>query len=184
KGETVVSAEESVVTEDMLTQLFKELEENPNQDIPFFAGSEIALQRLKESGGRGLAINYTHICPFDNKCPDEVVAEYGRMNCHDCSAACITSHNAIAIGAAAHKALDEAREYQAMILHSTNRNEQSQLEAKSREQIYIASSWITKHSYIRQNPNKFVIAGMDALKQYQYVGDDQISNSLMARLQE
>ncbi|MCR9805353.1 hypothetical protein [Vibrio parahaemolyticus] len=184
KGETVVSAEESVVTEDMLTHLFKELEDNPNQDIPFFAGSEIALQRLKESGGRGLAINYTHICPFDNKCPDEVVAEYGRMNCHDCSAACITSHNAIAIGAAAHKALDEAREYQAMILHSTNRNEQSQLESKSREQIYIASSWITKHSYIRQNPNQFVIAGMDALKQYQYVGDDQISNSLMARLQE
>ncbi|MCV5899895.1 hypothetical protein OFN63_27690, partial [Escherichia coli] len=99
KGETVVSAEESVVTEDMLTHLFKGLEENPNQDIPFFAGSEIALQRLKEAGGRGLAINYTHICPFDNKCPDEVVAEYGRMNCHDCSAACITSHNAIAIGA-------------------------------------------------------------------------------------
>ncbi|MCG9705009.1 hypothetical protein [Photobacterium damselae] len=180
----VVSAEETLVTEDMLAQLFDPIEDDHNKDLPFFAVSGDALRAFKESGGRGLAINYTHICPYDNKCPEDVIAEHGRMNCHECSHACITSHNKVAIGAAARKALDEAKEYSAMLMLSTNNAEKTQLEAKCNEQIRIASHWLTKHSYIRQNPDKYIIAGARALEQYKYVPDDELSNSLLARLKE
>ncbi|ELM6647422.1 hypothetical protein Q2Y22_001296 [Vibrio vulnificus] len=184
QGDNVVSAEEAVVTEEMLTQMFDDINGNDNKELPFFAGSGDALRVLKESGGRGLAINFTHICPYDNKCPEEIIVEHGRMNCHECSHACITSHNKVAIGAAARKALDEAKEYSAMLMLSTNNSEKSQLEMKCNEQIRIASHWLTRHSFIRQNPDKFVIAGIDALDQYKYVPDDQLSNALMAQLKE
>ncbi len=180
----VVSAEEAAVTEDMLIQMFDSIEEGNDKEFPFFAGSGDALRVLKVSGGRGLAINYTHICPYDNKCPEVVINEHGRMNCHECSHACITSHNKVAIGAAARKALDEAKEYSAMIMVSTNNAEKTQLEMKCNEQIRIASHWLTKHSYIRQNPDKYVIAGVSALEQYKYVPDDELSNGLMAQLKE
>ncbi|HHC7250425.1 TPA: hypothetical protein ACN380_004196 [Vibrio parahaemolyticus] len=180
----VVSAEEAVVTEDMLIQMFDSIEEANDKELPFFAGSGDALRALKESGGRGLAINYTHICPYDNKCPEVVIIEHGRMNCHECSHACITSHNKVAIGAAARKALDEAKDYSAMLMLSTNNAEKTQLEMKCNEQIRIASHWLTKHSYIRQNPDKYVIAGASALDQYKYVPDDEFSNGLMAQLKE
>ncbi|KOO14439.1 hypothetical protein AKJ18_12875 [Vibrio xuii] len=180
----VVSAAETIVTEDMLVQMFDSIEDGSTKDVPFFAGSSDALRALKESGGRGLAINYTHICPYDNKCPEIVIIEHGRMNCHECSHACITSHNKVAIGAAARKALDEAKDYSAMLMLSTNNAEKTMLEMKCNEQIRIASYWLTKHSYIRQNPDKYIIAGADALDQYKYVPTDELSNGLMAQLKE
>lgn len=183
-SDNVVSAEEGVITEDHLIQMFDSNGGYEGDKLPFFAGSGDALIVLRESGGRGLAINYTHICPYNNQCPEEVINEHGRMNCHECSHACITGHNKVAIAAAARKALDEAREYSAMLLLSTNNSEKSHLEMKCNEQIRIASHWLTKHNYIRQNPDKYVISGFNALEQYKYVPDDEVSNGLMARLKE
>lgn len=182
---SVVTAEESLVTEEMLRQVFDDSTGIDSEiGLPFFAGSGDALKVLNESGGRGIAINYTHICPYDNKCPEEVIIEHGRMNCHECSHACITSHNKVAIGAAARKALEEAKEYTVMLMSSTNGAERSQLEMKCNEQIRIASHWLTKHSFIRQNPDKYVISGVDALSNYKYVSDEELSCDLMAQLNE
>ncbi|ROR69460.1 hypothetical protein EDB59_0088 [Vibrio crassostreae] len=180
----VVSVEESSVTEAMLLQMFDSIDEDGDEELPFFAGSGVALKALRESGGRGLAINYTHICPYDNKCPEEVVNEHGRMNCHECTHACITSHNKIAIAAAARKALDEIKEYSAMIISSTNNSEKRQLEMKYAEQLHIASNWLARHSYIQLNKDRFVIAGFDALKQYNYIPESDLSNGLLAKLRE
>ncbi|EIO5872160.1 hypothetical protein RII72_003800 [Vibrio parahaemolyticus] len=178
----VVSVGEAAVTDDMLIQMFDDIENDNRKDLPFFAGSGDALRTLKESGGQELAINHTHICPYDNKCPEEVINEHGRLNCHECAHACITSHHKVAIAAAARKALDEAKEYTAMLMLSTNGSEKSYLEMKFHEQVRIASHWLTRHQFIHQNPDKFVISGGEALEQYQYTSDEDISNSLIAQL--
>ncbi|OEE68063.1 hypothetical protein A1OO_20245 [Enterovibrio norvegicus FF-33] len=171
------------ITEGVLTQMFDEINWT-NNDIPFFAESEMALKVFRDSGGRGLAINHTHICPYDNKCPEEVVNLHGYMNCHECSHACITSHNRFAIAAAARRALDEMQEYSGMILVSSNESEKQQLNVKYLEQVHIASCWIARHNHIRNNPDKFVIAGFDALKQYSYVPASKVSNELLAKMTE
>ncbi|MBE4255712.1 hypothetical protein HJ080_06080 [Vibrio parahaemolyticus] len=179
----VVPVAEKILTEDALIQMFDDID-RANNDIPFFAESGVALKALRDSGGRGLAINHTHICPYDNKCPEEVVNLHGYMNCHECSHACITSHNRFAIAAAARRALDEMQDYSGMILVSKNESEKEHLNLKYMEQVNIASCWIARHNHIRNNPDKFVIAGFDAMKQYSYVPASKVSNELLAKMTE
>lgn len=54
-----------------------------------------------------LAFNWTHICPFDNNCPNEVVAEIGRMNCSICPKAVLTKHHGPAIASKTRSVLED-----------------------------------------------------------------------------
>ncbi|PMG46192.1 hypothetical protein BCU90_16295 [Vibrio lentus] len=182
ESKDVASVADTAITEDILIKTLSSMDEG-NKDLPFFAEDGAALTALRESGGMGLAINYTHICPYNNKCTKEVIALHGDMNCHECTHACITSHNKVAIAAAAMKALDEMKEYAGLMTVSTNENERKQFEAKYIEQVNIFSNWSARHNHILNHPDKFVIAGFDALQQYKYVPESQFSNGLLAKME-
>ncbi|TKG04211.1 hypothetical protein FCV76_03660 [Vibrio sp. F13] len=182
ESKDVASVADTAITEEILIKTLSSMDEG-NKDLPFFAENGAALTALRQSGGMGLAINYTHICPYNNKCTKEVIALHGYMNCHECTHACITSHNKVAIAAAAVKALDEVKEYAGLMTVSTNESERKQFEAKYIEEVNIFSHWSARHNHILNHPDKFVIAGFDALQQYKYVPESQFLNGLLAKME-
>lgn len=64
-----------------------------------------------------LALNWTHLCPFGNDCPNEVVRTIGRMNCHICPKAISTRHHAPAIALKIKKLLDDVADLTAQKLN-------------------------------------------------------------------
>jgi hypothetical protein len=177
----IASVTESVVREEDLINAVTRLDGNAS---PFFAGSEVGLNALKESGGRGLALNYTHICPHDNQCPEEVINTHGRMNCHECSRACITEHHKVAISAVIRRNLDEINDASAMLKNSTNQAEQDTLRIQLTNSLYKASCWFVRLRHIEDNPGSFMILGAKNIEQFRIIPSDDISNKLFARLQE
>lgn len=177
----IASVTESTIREEDLIEAVIQLD---GTSSPFFSGSDIGLNALKESGGSGLAFNYTHICPHDNQCPEDVINVHGRMNCHECSRACITEHHKVAIAAVIRRSIDEITDASAMLKKSSSQTEQDALRAKLTKNLNIASSWLVRLRYIENNPGTFIISGAEHIEHFQPIHSDEISNKLLARLQE
>lgn len=157
---------------------------NYDGDLPFFSGSSEGLKALRESGENELALNYTHICPYNNRCPDTIINSVGRMNCYACSVACVSEHHAVAISAVIRGGFEEIHEIRESIECSSSEAEKQVLRSRMNAEISKVSGWLVKLRFIQANQGQFVIDGIDSLTSYQAVKESEVANRLMARLKE
>ncbi|GLS83740.1 hypothetical protein [Paraferrimonas haliotis] len=151
--------------------------------IPGFSMDPTALKMLHEKGGVGIALNYTHICPHDNSCPQEIVETIGRHNCYKCPRACMCTHHRVAIGVKIRQLADELSCIHQML--KDNLSDQEKLELHSRlEELYCQiSHWKVRKDFIDANPEKFVV-GDNAVAEYGKIQMDSFAKDIWARMVE
>lgn len=153
-------------------------------DLPFFASGAEGLQTLREVGGNELALNYTHICPHNNRCPSTIINTIGRMNCYACPLACVSEHHAIAISATIRVAVEDMREIKCLIDCSSSESEKQMLSSRLNDVVVMASGWLVRLRFIQSNKGRFVVNGVDGLASFEAVKESAVLNQLMARLKE
>ncbi|MDK9757268.1 hypothetical protein KIV40_18180 [Vibrio sp. D173a] len=98
-------------------KLMKDIESNPDKAINTYSllsidstvNGENGLDIIRSKAYSKLAFNLTHICPFDNACPKEVIVKFGENKpCHLCSYAIRCGDNLTAISAEKAKTIEDS----------------------------------------------------------------------------
>jgi hypothetical protein len=131
-----------------------------------------------------LALNWTHICPFGNDCPNEVVRTIGRMNCHLCPKAISSSHHGPAIALKIKKLLDDVSDLNAQKLkENITAADLDSINYEITQKFRGASGWKVRMDVI----NKFGIAvgdRDDVVNRMKYMEPGTFKHSLWLRLKE
>tara|TARA_Y100000588_G_scaffold395281_1_gene522338 strand:- start:9869 stop:13276 length:3408 start_codon:yes stop_codon:yes gene_type:complete len=98
-------------------KLMKEIESNPDKAINTYSllsidstvNGQNGLDIIRSKTYSKLAFNLTHICPFDNVCPKEVIKKFEESKpCHLCSYAIRCSDHLIAVSAEKAKTIEDS----------------------------------------------------------------------------
>ena len=132
-----------------------------------------------------LALNWTHICPFNNDCPNDVVREIGRMNCHKCPKAISLSNHKPAIAATIKKLLDEVKEINERMASPENINPADLEHFKIRHATLTetTSNWKVRHALIEKHG--IIVGDKDELvNRMKYEKPGTFAHNLIMRLKE
>ncbi|MCC9661463.1 hypothetical protein LPA49_12965 [Pseudoalteromonas sp. MB41] len=131
-----------------------------------------------------LSLNWTHLCPFGNDCPNEVVRTIGRMNCHICPKAISTKHQAPAIALKIKKLLDDVADLTAQKFKANVTSaDLDSINYEITNNLKQASCWKVRIDII----NKYGIAVGDkdeVVNRMKYMVPGTFKHSLWLRLKE
>lgn len=105
---------------------------------------------LKDLSREEWAINKTHICPYNNICPDDILVDLGgKKNCALCPASISTVEDGPAIAALIKKLCDEVADInEELEKEGYNKSERRELMDKRLSITKEACSWIVRHKYL------------------------------------
>ncbi|WP_420598313.1 hypothetical protein [Neptuniibacter sp.] len=138
-----------------------------------------------------IAINRTHICPFNNECPSGIEGiDPIRKNCALCPVSISTKFDAPAIGARIKYLCDKIKEINEKLSHAGLIP--SEIDVLSKERFNLldeASSWYVRHNYLNsliKDDGVLTLSGGDShiLKQLKYIEPKNESEAIIARMHE
>lgn len=131
-----------------------------------------------------LAFNWTHICPFGNNCPNEVVAEVGRMNCHICPKAIMTKFHKASIASLIRTLVEDICDIDSRINESgMTKSDLQQLKYEKSTKLLKASSWNVRHDLLK-NQDVVVLDVKGVLANMVYLKPGTFKHSLYLKLKE
>ena len=97
-----------------------------------------------------IAVNRTHICLFNNECPDHILDRLAhKKTCALCPVAISTKHDGPAISAQIKLHCDRILEINACLTNNNlKRTEIHQLQNERVEETRLAAAWLSRHKYI------------------------------------
>lgn len=153
----------AIKAEDLHSKLRKAIDLKMNEAFADFGATsfereksngdlESGISIAKEVNTDQLAHNSTHICPYNNHCPDDVVKEVGRKQCGQCWASIKTVDHLPRITAHIRDLHAKVEEKMVMVkLLISNQASDSVLEQREEERHQLAneeSAWIATHAIL------------------------------------
>ncbi|ABM04304.1 hypothetical protein Ping_2584 [Psychromonas ingrahamii 37] len=144
------------------------------------SGQTSGIEEIENISVNEIALNPTHICPYNNICPSAIVREIGEKNCHVCYKAIVVKKHRPAIAATIRMIVDEIKELYIKIkrdgiLSSDLVFIQHEILQKAKR----ASAWKVRTDFLRNMD----ITG-DPNHQFKEVIPNSIKARLLARLKE
>ncbi len=131
-----------------------------------------------------LALNWTHICPFGNNCPNEVVRTIGRMKCHLCPKAIMFKKHGPAIAAKIRTLFEEISDIYTRLAESgVSKADVELYNFQTAEKVLEASSWKVRHDLL-ESQNLVVLDSKGVLDNMTYLKPGSFKESLYYRLKE
>lgn len=151
-------------------------------------GLDTPINTLNNAPANKLAFNRTHICPFDNDCPKEVLSELqGDKCCAICPYAIICKDHAIGISAELKRLGDIAAEINKSI-NSDNqllKTEKATLMQERDRTIKAISGWNVRHSFLSKEINRQAFyAGQKNKKLIRHISGSTEGQNVINRLIE
>ncbi|TPV62019.1 hypothetical protein FJ444_01770 [Aestuariibacter sp. GS-14] len=188
----IVPAKDTVIDKDLLLEshaMGKAIE-----TFNFFSLSHIntnnltsPLDAFRQANRDQIAINRTHICPYNNNCPkDVIILLQGKKNCSICPYAILCHANKVGISAELKRLGDHSVEI-TKELSSENllEIERENLRILKDEVINQIGGWLVRHNFLSKNKDNgsFYIGGSSE-KHLNHIKNLSSSNNLMGRLIE
>ena len=176
-----------IKTENTHSALRKAVAQDPSAAMADFGGLSLedcpsrgtgirsGLRVIKSIPPENIVVNATHICPYNNYCPDDVVSEFGEGKCGQCWYSIKTVDHLPRIAA---KARDLAAQIKTMEGHikeaeerGGQRNALGELERERKQIAAELSAWLVCHQLLNQtlsdiqNKKNFLIGKPDILVQ-------------------
>ena len=119
-------------------------------------GIKSPIEALVLASANEIAFNRTHICPFNNECPKEVLAALmGEKCCAVCPYAIVSRDHAVAIGAELKRLGDIAADLTKTLKNSRSLTSGEKDRLKQERMIVIKniSGWLVRHNFLSKNIN-------------------------------
>lgn len=132
-----------------------------------------------------ISFNWTHICPFGNRCPNDVISEIGEGNCHLCPKAIISKHNGPGIAARLKFLIDELKSLKKQrAMDGMSQADKEQMSIKIKIKANEASCWYVRLNYINENMDLIVGDKEGVIEHLVYTKPSTLTEGLLARLVE
>ncbi|WP_095498389.1 hypothetical protein [Paraferrimonas haliotis] len=145
------------------------------------------LEALKNASSQQLAFNRTHICPFNNDCPKEVISLLnGQKNCSICPYALFCKDHAVGISAELKRLGDISAEVSKKIEHpNLFEREKQGLKRELNYLIQAIAGWYARHVFLAKkiNSEEFFTGKADE-KLIVHVKSSSLGENLLNRLVE
>ena len=139
------------------------------------AGVKSGLKTIKLTLAENITVNATHICPYQNKCPDDILAEFGEARCGQCWYSIKTIDHLPRIAAKIRSLSYELKQLSAHIQAALDKGGQPpalfHLEHDRKNLAAELSAWIVCHNLLNQmlknmkNKKEFLVAKPEILIQ-------------------
>ncbi|MDM5125139.1 MULTISPECIES: hypothetical protein [Aeromonas] len=120
------------------------------------SGMRSPIETLSQASANEISFNRTHICPFNNECPKDVIATLaGEKCCAICPYAIICCDHAVAIGVELKRLGDIAVDLTKQIKNGSNLLDAEKESLKRDRQLIIksVSGWYARHQFLSTHIN-------------------------------
>jgi hypothetical protein len=146
------------------------------------------MEKLSQASSNEIAFNRTHICPFNNDCPKEVISALnGEKRCAECPYAIIGYEHSIGISVELKRLGDICADITLQIKSGEQLLDSEIKELKKSREVIIRaiSGWAARHQFLanRINAGEYFVGNKDEMM-IKHISGSSSGNNLLKRLIE